>query len=86
MGYQGATSARAKQTRRYPLRKVVDEAADKEIKIGDSTYHVTSVELECGHLVRPPEDIIGRRYPQRMRCRKCWLEQQGEAATDDEGT
>ncbi len=77
MGYRGATSRRARETRRYPLRRVVDDFAKKEIVAGGSTYWVDAVKLECGHLVRPPRDIIGRRYPERMRCRACWLEEQG---------
>lgn len=68
MGYQGATSKRAKQTRRYPLRKVVDEHATREV----AGSKITCWELECGHKVQPPSDIIGPRYPTRMRCRRCF--------------
>jgi hypothetical protein len=79
MGYQGGTSRRAAQTRRYPLRRVVNEFASKEVTVGDTSYEVEAVELECGHKVSPPTDIIGRRYPARMRCRRCWEAEQGSS-------
>lgn len=67
MGYRGATSARARKTRTYPLRKVVDEHATKEV----AGYTIYCWELECGHKVHPPGDLIGPRYPERMRCAQC---------------
>lgn len=85
MGYQGATSKKAKQTRRYPLRKVVDEFARKTITLdsGDS-FKVEAVELECGHKLSPPTDLIGRRYPARMRCRKCFEESSSKEADEND--
>lgn len=67
MGYRGATSRKAQATRTYPLRRVVDEAATKEV----AGYTVRCWELKCGHKVRPPKDLIGPRYPSRMRCAQC---------------
>lgn len=75
MGYQGGTSQRANRTRRYPLRKVIDEHATKEVE----GYKLVCWELECGHKVSPPTDIIGPRYPSRMRCRRCFEEANSDA-------
>lgn len=69
MGRNGA--AAAAKSRRYPLRKVVDEGATKEVE----GYTLRCWELECGHKVSPPEDLIGPRYPERMRCRQCFEDQ-----------
>jgi hypothetical protein len=63
MGRKGAE--RAAKTRSYPLRKVVNEHAEFE-------PGVPAYELECGHKLHPPEDLIGRRYPARMRCAECF--------------
>jgi hypothetical protein len=71
MGRNGARRAAA--SRRYPLRKVVSESAEFE-------PGVRAWELECGHKVHPPEDLIGPRYPARMRCAECF------ADTTKEGT
>lgn len=84
MGYRGGTSRKAAQTRRYPLRKVVDEFAHETIEVGASTLEIERVELECGHKLSPPNDIIGRRYPARMRCRHCYRAEQEAADIDPE--
>jgi hypothetical protein len=53
---------------------VVDEFAENLVVIGGEASKVPAFELECGHKLAPPEDMIGRRYPARMRCRFCFEE------------
>jgi hypothetical protein len=62
----------AARKRRYPLRKVVNEFASREEVVGGHVVSYSAFELECGHKLAPPEDMIGRRYPSRMRCRFCF--------------
>jgi hypothetical protein len=67
MGYRGATSERARKTRTYPLRKVLDDG----IGLDPDRPNADVDALECGHFLSGAEDIIGRRYPARRRCHKC---------------
>lgn len=63
----------AARRRTYPLRRVVDHDALRDFK-GTA---IPAVKLECGHLLSPPEDRSGRRYPARMRCRFCATSEKG---------
>lgn len=56
-----------------PLRKVVETGVMVDVSVKPDEYkmEVPHWKLECGHLVNPPSDIYGERYPARMRCRKC---------------
>lgn len=59
---KGADAARMRPTRFAPYRKVVGEEAGE--------YAIQEV-LECGHRLRPREDMIGRTYVERRRCVEC---------------
>lgn len=56
-----------RRANRNPLRRVVNHDATRMFE----GIRIPAVELECGHLLAPPEDRSGRRYPERMRCRMC---------------
>lgn len=61
-------SINAKTVAQYPLRKVLDAGvgADPSRPLGDVDV------LECGHVLRGAKDLIGRRWPARRRCVKCF--------------
>ena len=56
-----------------PLRKVVKEGiVDAGYWTGEFTgVDVDAEELECGHIVRVRQDIIGRTNAFKRRCRYC---------------
>ena len=62
---------------RDPLRKIVGH---EQVSIGvyDTVgeLFVTRERLECGHLVRPTEDIFGETNASSRRCRGCGDEQE----------
>lgn len=60
--------------RSAPLRKVVDRAESEDVSRDDDPMPVPRWKLECGHLVSPPVDIHGERFPARMRCGQCQAE------------
>lgn len=59
-----------------PLRKVTEVGVMVDISSKPDQYkmEVPKWKLECGHLVSPPSDMYGDRYPARMRCRQCATE------------
>lgn len=67
MGRHGGTSERAQKTRTYPLVKVLDSG----VGLDPGRPYMDVDALECGHFLAGAEDIIGRRWPARRRCRKC---------------
>jgi hypothetical protein len=71
----GRASANA-PSRKWPLRKIVAETM-KEVAPGVS---VPRDVLECGHMVPPAHDMIGRTYPASRRCRRCY---EAEAQTNE---
>lgn len=56
-----------------PLRKVIDRDVWVEIGENEDGVKVRAPrwKLECSHLVRPPTDLYGDRFPNRMRCGEC---------------
>ena len=60
-------SVNAKRAARYPLRKVVEAGVGAD---PDRPYADVDV-LECGHTLTGAEDLVGRYWPSRRRCRKC---------------
>lgn len=67
-------SVNAKKVMRYPLRTVVDWGIGRDPERPHSDVDV----LECGHILRGATDLVGRRWPARRRCWKCWKESNPE--------
>lgn len=64
---RGGRIAGRKQVNRAPLRKIVDYK--------ERPYPLPALEvLECGHEVRPREDMIGPTNAARRRCRRCQMQ------------
>lgn len=59
--------------RSAPLRQVVETGVVVNVstKLGEYEMNVLKWKLECGHLVSPPQDIYGERFPEKMRCGEC---------------
>lgn len=49
--------------RKMPLRKVVD--------YGKTDLGLPTETLECGHVIRTPQDVYGYTNAARRRCRQC---------------
>ena len=59
-------------TRKYPLVKVSERVFfNPKENINGVTCIGWMDYLECGHILRTPQDIIGLRYPEKRRCYKC---------------
>lgn len=59
--------------RNAPLRAVVSTEEFTNLGLDDDGMMVRAPrwKLECGHLVSPPVDMYGERFPDRMRCGPC---------------
>lgn len=69
-----------------PLRKVVGHNESEDVsQTPGLPMVVPRWKLECGHLVSPPQDIYGERFPERMRCRACAALQAAQTQFNSEG-
>ena len=59
--------------RSAPLRTVTERGFMVNVSSKPEEYemNIPQWRLECGHLVSPPSDIYGERFPSRMRCGEC---------------